>query len=1049
MSGPVANGAATAPHGLNNLASLKTSLMTPPSGAGTPNRPHTPAVANNAGYTEPVFEGKAEQANQVKAMLRERGFLPPDLSDSEVDWFYQNLGISDTYFALENPKTICDHILALYGAKIMAYTKHSNTLEIDLEHATEDGAVFIHSSAPGVSQQEGPQWEKKIDQNYLDKSTAASAYRLETYRAAGSVSAQSTQRLRCYFVSKCHFNQPAPLPGTPEFSDIRHVSDKTFLSKASDNTLAIYQEMMDQVLQRQGPVIEMFEVEGSREHRIVIGYRMETTTSYFSALSDLYHFYGLFSSRKYVEQFSNNVTIISIYLNPMPSSTSPPIEHSIWQIIKEASLLYVLPDNPFFQPSEGENGHAVQEATYAYVGWMFAQHFCNRLGQAYQALRNVLDESDAAQASILNDIKQRLREETFTRQSIQEVIQSYPDLVRLLYVHFANVHYPGGGSQDHELVPTLSYQRLVKGEVLTDQQMYDRIRKVVTNKYERQVLEALLFFNKAVLKTNFYTPTKVALSFRLDPNFLPDVEYPLKPYGIIFVVGSEFRGFHVRFRDVARGGIRIIRSRNREAYSVNQRSLFDENYALASTQHLKNKDIPEGGSKGTILPTLDADPKIAFEKYVDAIIDILLKGQTPGVKEEIVDLLGKEEILFLGPDEGTANYMDWAAEHARARGAPWWKSFTTGKTAATLGGVPHDTWGMTSLSVRQYEVGIYRKLGLSEQEITKVQTGGPDGDLGSNEILLSKDKTVAIIDGSGVLHDPVGIDRTELIRLAKARKMISDFDASKLSPQGYRVLVEDHDVKLPSGEVVPEGVTFRNSAHLIFKADMFVPCGGRPESINISNVNKLFDADGKCHFKYIVEGANLFITKQARIELERRGAVLYPDASANKGGVTSSSLEVLCGLSLSDEEYTSKMTFPNSKPPRFYLSYVADIQNIICANAAKEFEAIWAEHQKTGKSRSVLSTELSQALNRLSEELEATDLFDQPQVRRAVLSHVFPQTLQEAIGLDTLIQRVPRNYAQSAFAAFLAADFIYKNGPDASAVAFYKHVNALEHGHRT
>lgn len=47
----------------------------------------------------------------------------------------------------------------------------------------------------------------------------------------------------------------------------------------------------------------MFEVEGSRERRVVIGYRMETTTSYFSALSDLYHFYGLYSSRKYVEQF--------------------------------------------------------------------------------------------------------------------------------------------------------------------------------------------------------------------------------------------------------------------------------------------------------------------------------------------------------------------------------------------------------------------------------------------------------------------------------------------------------------------------------------------------------------------------------------------------------------------------------------------------------------------------------------------------------------------------------------------------------------------------
>ena len=31
--------------------------------------------------------------------------------------------------------------------------------------------------------------------------------------------------------------------------------------------------------------------------------------------------------------------------------------------------------------------------------------------------------------------------------------------------------------------------------------------------------------------------------------------------------------------------------------------LFDENYGLASTQSLKNKDIPEGGAKGTILPS--------------------------------------------------------------------------------------------------------------------------------------------------------------------------------------------------------------------------------------------------------------------------------------------------------------------------------------------------------------------------------------------------------------------------------------------------------------
>jgi glutamate dehydrogenase len=62
----------------------------------------------------------------------------------------------------------------------------------------------------------------------------------------------------------------------------------------------------------------------------------------------------------------------------------------------------------------------------------------------------------------------------------------------------------------------------------------------------------------------------------------------------------------------------------------------------------------------------------------------------------------------------------------------WWKSFTTGKTAATLGGIPHDTYGMTSLSIRQFVLGIYKQLGLREKDVTKVQTGGPDGDLGSS-----------------------------------------------------------------------------------------------------------------------------------------------------------------------------------------------------------------------------------------------------------------------------------------------------------------------------
>ena len=57
----------------------------------------------------------------------------------------------------------------------------------------------------------------------------------------------------------------------------------------------------------------------------------------------------------------------------------------------------------------------------------------------------------------------------------------------------------------------------------------------------------------------------------------------------------------------------------------------------------------------------------------------------------------------------------------------------------------------------------------------------------------------------------------------------------------------------------------------------------RPEAVNVSNVAALVDSEGKPHFKYIVEGANLFFTQQARLNLEKRKVCLFKDSSANKG----------------------------------------------------------------------------------------------------------------------------------------------------------------------
>ena len=65
----------------------------------------------------------------------------------------------------------------------------------------------------------------------------------------------------------------------------------------------------------------------------------------------------------------------------------------------------------------------------------------------------------------------------------------------------------------------------------------------------------------------------------------------------------------------------------------------------------------------------------------------------------------------------------------------------------------------------------------------------------TDEILLSSDKTNAVVDGSGVLSDLAGINRAEVVRLVKLRKLVKNFDKSKLSKDGYLVCVDDRDVK--------------------------------------------------------------------------------------------------------------------------------------------------------------------------------------------------------------------------------------------------------------
>ena len=283
--------------------------------------------------------------------------------------------------------SIVSHIHSLYAAKVAAYARDDKRLEMRLDKEAADHAVYIDTSRLGVTVEDGPRYEQRIDEKYLNGSQGTKSYRVETFRSASRLPGGGESQLRCYFVYQCHFNDKNP---NPEETSIEKIGDKRFLQKATDNTKHIYQSILEYAVGRSGPVLELFGVEGKNTKRLVIAYKQGSAMDFFSALSDLYHYYGLTSSRKYVEQFSNGYTIMSLYVRPIAHSVAsarfPPIDASIHQIMKEVSLLYCIPRNKF--QSHFANGRlSLQETIYAHCVWVFVGHFLNRLGK--RAMRSM------------------------------------------------------------------------------------------------------------------------------------------------------------------------------------------------------------------------------------------------------------------------------------------------------------------------------------------------------------------------------------------------------------------------------------------------------------------------------------------------------------------------------------------------------------------------------------------------------------------------------------------------------------------------------------
>ena len=468
--------------------------------------------------------------------------------------------------------------------------------------------------------------------------------------------------------------------------------------------------------------------------------------------------------------------------------------------------------------------------------------------------------------------------------------------------------------------------------------------------------------------------------------------------------------------------MRLVTPASADQHALESSRHFDEVYGLSYAQQLKNKDIPEGGSKAVVLidsPSVPADQKesvmrMSVKGFTDALLDLIVENSV----KDMVDYLKHDELIYLGPDEQVTPYdIDWICARAAQRGYPIPAAFMSSKPKA---GINHKVYGVTSEGVAVHlrtALEEFLKIDPTKEPFTIKITGGPDGDVGGNLLkIMNREypdtcKVVGIADGFGVAEDPEGLDMKELVRLFEEEKSISHFNSSKLSSQGI-VMTTDNE----------EGIQRRNTMHFRVKADAFVPAGGRPNTINKDNWHFFLDENGKPSAPLIVEGANIFTTVEAReLLFEKGGVAIVKDSSANKCGVITSSDEVACSMLLSEQE------FLDSKE-----ELVADVVKRIRNLAELEAKLLFREYKNYPGALPHFSERISSAINVLTDAIaeKMKDKNPDDEIFKnltPLLRANLPDKLAE-MALDRVPTHLPIQYQRNAIASTLASAIVYAEG---------------------
>ncbi|KQZ81727.1 MULTISPECIES: NAD-glutamate dehydrogenase [unclassified Pseudomonas] len=481
---------------------------------------------------------------------------------------------------------------------------------------------------------------------------------------------------------------------------------------------------------------------------------------------------------------------------------------------------------------------------------------------------------------------------------------------------------------------------------------------------EDRILRRYLDLIKATLRTNFYQTdangqNKSYFSFKFNPHLIPELPKPVPKFEI-FVYSPRVEGVHLRFGNVARGGLR---------WSDREEDFRTEVLGLVKAQQVKNSVIVPVGAKGGFLPRrlplggsrdeIAAEGIACYRIFISGLLDITdnLKDGALVPPANVVRHDDDDPYLVVAADKGTATFSDIANGIAIDYGFWLGDAFASGGSA----GYDHKKMGITAKGAWVGVQRHFRERGINVQQdsITVVGVGDMAGDVFGNGLLMSdKLQLVAAFNHLHIFIDPNPNPATSFAERQRLfdlpRSAWSDYDTSIMSEGGgifsrsaksiaiSPQMQERFDIK--ADKLTPTellNALLKAPVDLLWNGGIgtYVKASSESHADVGDKANDALRVNGnELRCKVVGEGGNLGMTQLGRVEFGLNGGGSNTDFIDNAGGVDCSDHEVNIKILLNEVVQAGDMT--DKQRNQLLASMTDEVGGLVLGNNYKQTQAL-------------------------------------------------------------------------------------------------------------